>query len=338
MRYFNKIAENTVAFDDPNKKRGSGKGTATVNGKTTKGNVTITGNMDDDTYNSIKNDAMNGGSSDPFASFDSEVNNTSEKPTISIKNDKTPFERNNPNASPTDNSIETNNNAANELSNTIDNEKKTNDSINTNNDAANDLANSIKMNTAEQDSTFVAKNMDNAQNKSIDLNNKAETNLNNTINNETKNVASLNNTATPDTSTVDEFGNGISEEPAPPPPTETSNNLNAEAKNNLDLTVDNAENNSSTDASKKLNNKAETTLNNEITNNTTTNNTTKTEPPAGNAPPANEPPKTSLDDLKSRFKTMQDNSGKTNTTSGPGPSDYQKSVGDKREHAKKPQM
>ena len=74
-------------------------------------------------------------------------------------------------------------------------------------------------------------------------------------------------------------------------------------------------------------------MSNDITNNTTNNNTTNADPPASNAPP-----KTSLDDLKSRVNTLKDNSGKTDSTSGPGPSDYQKSVGDKREYAKKPNI
>ena len=99
MKYFNKTAENTVAFDDPNKKRGSGKANAIINGQSSKGNLTVTGNMDDATYNSIKNDANNGGSSgDPFASFDAEFSggNNSSTNDLDLNN------------APTDNSINTN--------------------------------------------------------------------------------------------------------------------------------------------------------------------------------------------------------------------------------------
>ena len=203
-------------------------------------------------------------------------------------------------------------------------------SLETNNNAAVDLNNTINQ---EQNNTTPV-------NKSLETNNNAEADLNNTIKNE------QNNNKTTPINTDDGFSNTEYaptnnttvtpkvEEPSenPVPPTNTSKDLNEQAQTNLDTTIKNEQDNKPTETSNTLNETAKTELDTTVQSNTVTNTEpTTTTPPASNRP-------SSFKDLKKDFEGVKSQEGQVVGGTSRGPSSYQQSLGDKREYARKPKM
>ena len=193
-------------------------------------------------------------------------------------------------------------------------------SLETNNDAALDLQNTIVDN--EKD------------NKPI--NNQTNNQVNNQVNNEVvdkpvevKNEPGKTSWTEDEISTIPKV-----EEPKdnPTPPTNTSKDLNEQAQTNLDTTIKNEELNNPTETSKDLNEEAKNNLDNSVqTNNDVTNN----EPSAVMQPANNKP--ASLDVLRDDFKQLKSTEGKVPATIAT-PSSYEQSLGDKREYAKRPNI